>query len=89
MIRIDDKKIPVLARGCRMGKDAQLLVPEGLIKLSPSAARIIELCDGQRTVAGIISTLQSEYDNTASDQIRSDVTEYLAQLVIKKAVELK
>lgn len=64
-------------------------MPEGIIKLSATAIRILELCDGKRTVADIVATLQKEYLSQNLDRIREDVLTYLATLVSKKALELK
>jgi len=84
-----DFQVPSLARGCRLGKDQVLLMPEGIIKLSASAIRILELCDGKRNVAEIVSTLQKEYAAETHAKINTDVRAYLSTLVAKKALELR
>ena len=38
-----------------------LLYPEGLIKLNPAAAEILQHCDGERTVAEIIADLHAAF----------------------------
>jgi len=38
-----------------------LLYPEGLIKLNPAAAQILQRCDGSRTMADIIADLDSAF----------------------------
>lgn len=38
-----------------------LLYPEGLIKLNGSAGEILKRCDGQRSVAGIVTDLQAAF----------------------------
>ena len=53
-----------------------LLYPEGAVLLSDSAAEILELCDGRRTVADIAAILGERY---ACD-VTADVSEYLSQL---------
>ena len=86
---LDESKVPALARGCRLGKDQVLLMPEGILKLSASAVRILELCDGKRSIADIVSTMQSTYAPEVHERIRADVHSYLSSLAQKQAVELR
>lgn len=60
-----------------------LLYPEGLVALNPTAAEIVGLCDGQRTVDDIVAVLRSRY---ASTDITQDVAELLAGLAAKGLV---
>ena len=60
-----------------------LLYPEGLVALNPTAAEIVALCDGQRTVEQIVGVLRGKYD---SAEISSDVETLLAGLVAKGLV---
>jgi len=58
---------PRLVRGARLRYDDVreehlLLVPEGAVRLNPSAAEVLELCDGQRSVDEIVSVLTARYD---------------------------
>jgi pyrroloquinoline quinone biosynthesis protein D len=53
-----------------------LLYPEGAVLLSDSAAEILELCDGQRTVADIAAILGQRYDC----DVTTDVSDYLSEL---------
>jgi pyrroloquinoline quinone biosynthesis protein D len=73
--------IPAIWRVARLQFDPVrqqrvLLYPEGAVLLSDTAAEILELCDGRRTVADIAAVLGKRYDNDVTD----DVSEYLAQL---------
>lgn len=47
-------------------EDAQeswvLLYPEGMVKLNPSAAEIMQRCDGERSLAQIIENLETAFD---------------------------
>jgi coenzyme PQQ biosynthesis protein PqqD len=54
-----------------------LLRPEGAVALNPSAAAVLELCDGERTQASIIDELQERFQGT---EIADDVRELLADL---------
>ncbi len=60
-----------------------LLYPEGLVALSPTAAEIVGLCDGQRTVEEIVRVLGSKYE---SPDITADVQTLLAGLAAKGLV---
>ncbi len=58
---------PRLATGARLRYDEVreehlLLVPEGAVRLNPSAAQVLELCDGLRTVDEIVDVLSARYD---------------------------
>jgi pyrroloquinoline quinone biosynthesis protein D len=67
-----------LARGVRLhneeGGVAFLLVPEGVVELSPTALAIVQLLDGARTVDDIVQILAQRYDATAGE-LRGDVEE--------------
>ncbi|HUK21939.1 MAG TPA: pyrroloquinoline quinone biosynthesis peptide chaperone PqqD [Gemmatimonadales bacterium] len=60
-----------------------LLYPEGLVALNPTGAEILELCDGQRSVADISRTLGERY---AAGGIERDVQDFLAGLTAKGLV---
>ena len=60
-----------------------LLYPEGLVALNPTAAEILELCDGRRTVEQIVAVLSSKYQ---SQDIATDVQALLAGLTAKGLV---
>ncbi|KON81245.1 pyrroloquinoline quinone biosynthesis peptide chaperone PqqD [Azoarcus sp. PA01] len=47
-----------------------LLYPEGLIKLNPSAGEILKRCDGERTVAAIVTELQAAFPDHAEEITR-------------------
>jgi pyrroloquinoline quinone biosynthesis protein D len=60
-----------------------LLYPEGLVALNPTAAEILGLCDGRRTVDEIAAVLRGKYE---SEDITADVQELLAGLAAKGLV---
>jgi pyrroloquinoline quinone biosynthesis protein D len=41
-----------------------LLFPEGMVKLNPSAAAILERCDGKHTVAQLIDALEAAFNTS-------------------------
>jgi pyrroloquinoline quinone biosynthesis protein D len=51
-----------------------LLYPEGMVKLNPSAAEILKLCDGTRTIAQIIADLSAKFPEA---DLRTDVMHFL------------
>ena len=57
---------PRLATGARLRYDEVreehlLLVPEGAVRLNPTAAEVLELCDGERSVEDIVGVLAARY----------------------------
>ncbi len=48
-----------------------LLYPEGLIKLNGSAGEILKRCDGQRSVADIVTDLQAAFPGNSEEISRS------------------
>ncbi len=78
---------PKLWRVARIGFDRVrqrpvLLYPEGAMFLNETGKAILELCDGQRTVAEIARELGQRYHT----DVENDVTEYLARLADRSLV---
>jgi pyrroloquinoline quinone biosynthesis protein D len=68
---------PRLVTGARLRYDEVreehvLLVPEGVVRLNPTAAEVLELCDGQRSLDDIVGALSARYDGA---DVRDDVRE--------------
>jgi pyrroloquinoline quinone biosynthesis protein D len=58
---------PRLITGARLQYDEVreehvLLVPEGAVRLNPTAAEVLELCDGEHTLEDIVRTLSMRYE---------------------------
>ncbi|HEY7155862.1 MAG TPA: pyrroloquinoline quinone biosynthesis peptide chaperone PqqD, partial [Gemmataceae bacterium] len=75
---------PCLARKARVGKDhvsgaPLLLYPEGVLWLNATAAAIIGLCDGRRTLAEVVAELGRRY-GVAQEVLRGEVDEFLGRL---------
>jgi coenzyme PQQ biosynthesis protein PqqD len=75
---------PFLAPGVRAHTDpvtAQpvLLYPEGILFLNESAAAVVQLCDGARTIDEIVAHLAAEFA-ASEDELQSDVVTCLADL---------
>ena len=65
-------------------KSFVLLLPERAVLLSDTAAEILQLCDGNRTAAGVVSMLQDKYHDPG---IPGDVREFLSQAAHKGWIE--
>lgn len=59
-----------------------LQYPEGAVLLNDSAAEILALCDGNRTVADIAAALEQRYGANVLDDVQS----YLSQLADRELV---
>jgi len=66
------------------GRDV-LLYPEGLVALNPTGAEILVLCDGVRSVADVVATLEQRYGATGGS-VKRDVTAFLDGLAAKGLV---
>jgi len=60
-----------------------LLYPEGLVGLNPTGAEILGLCDGVRSFADIVATLERRYDVSGLER---DIAAFLDGLAAKGLV---
>ena len=68
---------PRLVTGARLRYDDVreehvLLIPEGAVRLNPTAAEVLALCDGERSLDDIVGALSARYDGA---DLRDDVLE--------------
>jgi pyrroloquinoline quinone biosynthesis protein D len=91
MTPLADDSRPRLARGVRLKEDEArggfvLLAPERVLKANGTAVAVLQLCDGERTVAGVVDALAARF---AVDRARIDaeVKALLADLAAKRMVE--
>jgi pyrroloquinoline quinone biosynthesis protein D len=68
---------PRLVTGARLRYDEVreehvLLIPEGVVRLNPTAAEVLELCDGERSLDDIVGALSARYEGV---DVRADVLE--------------
>ena len=67
---------PRLATGARLRYDEVreehlLLVPEGAVRLNPTAAEVLGLCDGERSLEDIVGVLSQRYEGSdVGDDVR-------------------
>jgi pyrroloquinoline quinone biosynthesis protein D len=84
-----DSSQPRLAPGCRWGNEGEervVLFPEGMIRVQATGQSILELCDGENTVAQIVDLLSQKYHADAV-KIRADVGSFLEALQQKRIVD--
>ena len=85
MIAVDS--VPELRRGVRLSFDHVrethvLLFPEGVLVPNATAAAVLELCDGARTVAAITAVLGKRFTGVREQ----DVLDVLARLGERRVV---
>ena len=67
---------PRLVTGARLRYDEVreehvLLIPEGVVRLNPTAAEVLELCDGERSLEEIAGALSARYSGAdVTDDVR-------------------
>jgi pyrroloquinoline quinone biosynthesis protein D len=79
---------PRLATGARLRYDDVreehvLLIPEGAVRLNPTAAEVLELCDGERSLDEIVGALSERYEGA---DVRDDVVELVDAMAQKGLV---
>jgi coenzyme PQQ biosynthesis protein PqqD len=73
---------PRLVTGARLRYDEVreehlLLIPEGVVRLNPTAAEVLELCDGERSLDDIVGMLAARYEGA---DLRADVDELVGAM---------
>jgi pyrroloquinoline quinone biosynthesis protein D len=73
---------PRLVTGARLRYDEVreehlLLIPEGVVRLNPTAAEVLELCDGERSLDDIVGMLSARYEGA---DLRADVDELVGAM---------
>ncbi len=79
---------PRLVTGARLRYDEVreehvLLIPEGAVRLNPTAAEVLELCDGDRSLDEIVVVLTERYDGA---DLRDDVRDLVDGMAEKGLV---
>ena len=83
--------VVIFRRGYRLQWEAAqdchvILYPEGMAKLNETAALILELVDGKRTIAQIIGELNQRFPDAGG--VDDDVTDFLQAAVKQKWILL-
>lgn len=89
MSRIEACSRPHMARGVRLFWDEVrqqhlLLFPEGMLVLNPTAWKVLELCNGQRTVDEIVKSLAAQH---TSAKVEKDVYYLLSRIAARGLLE--
>ncbi|HEY8469488.1 MAG TPA: pyrroloquinoline quinone biosynthesis peptide chaperone PqqD [Longimicrobiales bacterium] len=84
MSRFAPDSRPRLARGARLRWDEArqrhvVLFPEGALSLNATAAAVLGLCDGERTVAAIIAELEAQYPGAPVAEDVHDLLDRIAE----------
>jgi pyrroloquinoline quinone biosynthesis protein D len=79
---------PRLVTGARLRYDEVreehvLLIPEGVVRLNPTAAEVLELCDGERSLDDIVGAVSARYEGA---EVRDDVLELVDAMAQKGLV---
>jgi pyrroloquinoline quinone biosynthesis protein D len=79
---------PRLVTGARLRYDEVreehvLLIPEGAVRLNPTAVAVLELCDGERSLDDIVGALSARYEGA---DLRDDVVELVDAMAQKGLV---
>jgi pyrroloquinoline quinone biosynthesis protein D len=79
---------PRLVTGARLRYDDVreehlLLVPEGAVRLNPTAAQVLALCDGERSLDDIVGELSARYQGA---ELRDDVHELIDAMALRGLV---
>ena len=67
---------PRLVTGARLRYDEVreehlMLIPEGAVRLNATAAEVLELCDGERSIDDIVEALSARYERSdLGDDVR-------------------
>jgi pyrroloquinoline quinone biosynthesis protein D len=82
---------PKLRPGCRLSESAQqgdvVLIPEGVLRLVGPGRKIVERCDGQRTVDDIVRELTAEFPAVQPGRIAAEVTTFIERLHEKRVLD--
>jgi pyrroloquinoline quinone biosynthesis protein D len=75
---------PRLVTGARLRYDEVreehvLLIPEGVVRLNPTAAEVLELCDGERSLDDIVGALAARYDGADLGDDVQELVDAMAQ----------
>lgn len=89
---IDEETVPRLARRVRLRADPArgghvLLFPEGVLVLNPTAAEVLYLVDGARTLPQIAVALAARHGAPDASVVLGDVRELLGRLGARGFVE--
>ena len=87
---VDLDSRPRLAAGVRLGENENqrvLLMPERAVRLNGPSLEIVQRCDGNHSVAEIVSELQQIYWKAKPEKVEQDILGYLSLLRDQRALD--
>lgn len=87
---VDLDSRPRLAAGVRLGERENqrvLLMPERALRLNGPSLEIVQRCDGNHSVAEIVSELQHIYCKAKPEKVEQDILGYLSLLRDQRALD--
>ena len=79
---------PQLKPGCRVSPAGDmLLIPEGALRLQGPASRIVQICDGTRTLPEIVATLVEEFPGADHGKVHEETSTFLMKLADRGVVQ--
>ncbi len=90
MPELTEASVPKFAAGCRWGGSTDapvVLFPEGAIRVEGTGRIILELCDGNFTLADIVQKLEEQFMLAPKGKIRADVLAFLERLHTKRIID--
>ena len=82
---------PRLRPGCRLSESIQqgdvVLIPEGILRLVGPGRKIVERCDGLRTVDDIVRELTAEFPSVEAGRIAAEVNTFIERLYEKRVLD--
>jgi pyrroloquinoline quinone biosynthesis protein D len=92
MTNVSDSWQPRLSPKTRLQWDKvekryMLVFPEAALMLNETAAEILKLCDGQRTITQIVDLLAQQFTGADRTMMAQEVTELLTRLQTRGLLE--
>lgn len=79
---------PKLKSGCRLSAAGDvLLIPEGALKLAGPASRIVQWCDGTKTVPEIVNALLEQFPGADLARVSEETVGFIRRLAERGAIE--
>lgn len=79
---------PLLKAGCRLASNGEvLLIPEGALRLRGPALRIVQFCDGTKTVQEIVTALLNQFPGADQMKVSEETASFLMKLADRGAIE--
>ncbi len=79
---------PCLKPGCRLSPGGDvLLIPEGALRLQGPGTRIVQACDGKKTLPEIVDELLRQFPGADRTKVSNDTSAFLTKLAERGVLE--